>query len=116
MLFAELSALQEETSLAARERQLLALKQLKLRQPAHASARDVCHAAHRELLASEAEQASARKALDEAGRASAAAPLPPERARVIAAAIEQSNQALARAQQHFPACERAMQSLLTEGR
>jgi predicted O-linked N-acetylglucosamine transferase (SPINDLY family) len=115
-LFEALSGLQDEASLVTREQSLRTLEALTLTVPAHQAARDACVTAHRELLSAEAEQASARKALEEATRESGNAPLPAERAAAIANAIEHSNAALERAEHRFPPCEQAMQKLLTAAR
>lgn len=115
-LFDALSALQDESSMAARQQSLRTLRALTLTEPVHVAARDACVLAHDELLHAEAEQAAARKALAEATLGPSTTQLPPERAATIAKAIESSNAALARAQERFPPCEQAMQRLLTAAR
>jgi hypothetical protein len=115
-LFDALSALQDESSMAARQQSLRTLRSLTLTEPVQVTARDACVLAHEELLHAEAEQTAARKALEEAATGPITTQLPPERAATIAKGIESSNAALARAQERFPPCEQAMQKLLTAAR
>jgi hypothetical protein len=117
-LLEKLQSLSGEGTLSQRKAALDALKDLELRFPEHAKARDVCHAAHLQLLQAETAQLDARKALDEAARAqeTGGAPLSPERGRAIAADLQKSNDALAASKTAFPKCEKVTLELTRTGR
>ena len=117
-LLERLNKLSANGSLTERNQALAALAQFAVRDPKHAITRDVCHAAHKQLLQAEAAQVSARKALDEAtsGVQPGGVGLAPERGRAIAAELESSNEALAAAKRDFPKCEQATVELTQEAR
>lgn len=111
-LVERINAIEDETSLAARKKALDALLLLPLTSGENRKARDACHAAHAGLFAAEAEQAMAKKALDDAQKGPSTAPLSADDGKRVAEAIERSNLALQAAQKHFPSCETAMQGLI----
>jgi hypothetical protein len=114
-LLAQLTAASEESSLSERSAALAALGKLRLRTPALIAMRDACRAAHQGLLEAETAQASARKALAEAGaNQGAGTRLSPSQADAIHVDIERSNRSLSEAKSRFPTCERAMRELTTK--
>jgi hypothetical protein len=117
VLLEQLNTLSGDGSLVARKAALDALRTLKLRDPAHARTRDVCHEAHLQLLDAEASQVSARKTLEEASRRTQpGGSMPAERSQTVALELARSNDALARAKQNFPICEEATQKLVLQAR
>lgn len=120
ILLEKLRTLSGEGTLTQRQAALDALKNLELRDPEHARARDVCHGAHQQLLSAEASQAAARKALEEATQpqqpGGGKTALTPERGVAIAADLQRSNEALAAAKRGFPECETETLALTREGR
>jgi hypothetical protein len=121
-LVTSLSAVSDEGTFVDRSAALERLNQLSLHFAPHIQTRDVCSAAHKDLLEAEIAQTEARRALASVSEASQAnhAADPPKLEKVqaesIAADIERSNRALATAKQRFPECERAMQGLLRDSR
>jgi hypothetical protein len=117
-LLDRLNKLTANGTLAQRKQALDALALVSLRFPEHAHARELCRAAHLQLLQAEAAQVSARKALEEATRSRepGGARIAPERGQAIAAELQQSNAALAAAQREFPKCEQATLELTREAR
>ena len=116
-LLTYLTALSDQHSLQEQHTALDRLHHLPLKLAQHQKARAVCEQAHRELLDAEAAQASAQKALKEAGkRDTPDAPLSAQQAQRISADIERSNRALSEARTRFPACEQATRQLLTRAR
>lgn len=117
-LLERLNKLTAKGSLTERQQALNALDGFNVQDPKHAEARDVCRSAHSQLLAAEAAQVSAKKALDEAAKARQAGspPLSSERGLAIAAELNQSTAALTAAQKEFPKCEQATLALVRESR
>lgn len=113
-LLAAITALQDEGSLATRQRTLVALSKLQLTAAEHRQAREVCYGAHKDLLQAEVEQASAKLAMDQAVPPGSGAKLSKEASEGIAHAISRSNAALEEAQNRFPECQRALQGLVQE--
>jgi hypothetical protein len=114
-LLQQLRTLSGDGTLTQRQSALDALKQLPLREPSHVQARDLCHAAHLQLLQAETSQVSARKALEDVTKAGGGS-LSPERGAAIAAELQRSNDALAEAKRAFPKCEQVTIALTQEGR
>lgn len=117
-LLEKLNRLTANGTLTERSAALAALDLVPLRDPKHAQTRDVCRAAHQQLLSAETAQASARKALEEAtvGTQPGGAPLSPERGQAIADELKSSNESLAAAKRDFPKCEQATVELTAEAR
>lgn len=114
-LITSLNAVSDDGSFVERSAALDRLNQLALHFPAHLQAREVCSEAHKGLLEAEIAQTEARQALasisdDDAPK------LEKMQADSIAADIERSNRALAKAKERFPECEKAMRDLVRETR
>ncbi len=113
-LLAAIHVVQDESSLAKRQRALDGLLGLPLLSESHKRTRELCHAAHLGLLRAETEQALARQAFEAESSGQAGAPIPPARAHAIAELIARSNEALEDAKKRFPGCESAMAGLVAQ--
>lgn len=109
LLVDRLERIEEDSPIAVRQRELASVRRLGLSAEEVVRVRDACVLAHDALLTAEAEQQSARTALERA--TGAGAELPAADAERIAAAIERSDRAIAQSRELFPACQEGKRSL-----